>query len=133
MTRPLTGLSILIVEDEAIIGMMLTGEISDAGATPVGPVNSVADAMKVVLSRPIDLAVLDAKLVDGSADELGILLQERGIPFVVMSGYEKTILPKALANAPFIAKPVSAPLLLEALVAVATITASRVKATDAAA
>jgi DNA-binding NtrC family response regulator len=115
MTRPLDGLSIMIVEDEVIIGMMLASEIARAGGTPVGPVNSVASALKEIESRPIDLVMLDAKLVDGSGAELAACLDGRAIPYVVVSGYDKANLPNALRQAPFVAKPISLPVLVEAI------------------
>ena len=63
----LSGKSVLIVEDEFIIGLMLIKEIAGAGGTTVGPATSVADALKEIESRLVDAVILDAKLVDGSA------------------------------------------------------------------
>ena len=115
MSRPLRGTSVLIVEDEVIIGMMLFNEIADAGGSPVGPVTSVAAALKEIESQPIDVVILDAKLIDGWGADLAAYLEKRRIPFVVMSGYDKATLPKGLRKALFIAKPISLPILLEAI------------------
>jgi DNA-binding NtrC family response regulator len=115
MTQSLDGKSILIVEDEFIIGLMLQQEIAGVGGTSIGPVTSVADALKEIESRVIHAAVLDAKLADGTSAELAACLDDRGIPYVVVSGYEKTSLPMGLRRAPFIPKPVSLPLLMEAI------------------
>ena len=115
MTQPLGGVSVLIVEDEIIIGMMLHGEITQAGGIAIGPVTSVADGLKELESRVVDAVVLDAKLIDGSGAELAARLDERQIPFLVTSGYEAANLPRELRDAPFVAKPVSVPLLVEAL------------------
>jgi len=115
MTRPLGGKTILIVEDEIIIGMMLANEIACAGGTSIGPATSVAHALKEIETRSVDVVVLDAKLVDGSGAELAACLEQRRIPFVVVSGYDKANLPAALRAAPFVAKPVSLPLLIEAI------------------
>ena len=60
MTRWLGGKSVLIVEDEFLIGLMLTKEITRAGGTSLGPVTSVADALKEIESRPVDAVILDA-------------------------------------------------------------------------
>jgi DNA-binding NtrC family response regulator len=115
MTKPLRRTSVLIVEDEVIIGMMLFNEIVDAGGSPIGPVTSVAAAVKEIESQPVDVVILDAKLVDGSGGDLAAYLEERRIPFVVTSGYDKVSLPKGMKKAPFIAKPISLPILLEAI------------------
>ena len=115
MTRSLDGKSVLIVEDEFFIGLMLAEEISRAGGTSIGPATSVADALKEIESRIVDAVILDAKLVDGSGAELADCLEKRRIPFVVVSGYDREGLPTGLRSAPFIAKPVSVPLLMKAI------------------
>jgi DNA-binding NtrC family response regulator len=125
MTPSLNGLSILIVEDEVIIGMMMAAEIGRAGGTPIGPVASVAGALKAVEARPIDAVILDAKLIDGSSADLAAHLEERGIPYVVVSGYEGATLPGSLRDAPFVAKPIATPLLIETIKSLAA--ASRLR------
>ena len=80
MTPWLGGKSVLIVEDEFLIGLMLTKEITGAGGTSLGPVTSVADALKEIESRPVDAVILDAKLVDGSAADLAACLDARRDP-----------------------------------------------------
>jgi CheY-like chemotaxis protein len=130
MTRPLGGKSILIVEDEIIIGMMLANEIAGAGGTSIGPATSVARALQEIETRRVDVVVLDAKLVDGSGADLAACLEQRRIPFVVVSGYDKVNLPTALRAAPFVAKPVSLPLLIEAIECLAAAAARPVAAND---
>jgi DNA-binding NtrC family response regulator len=115
MTQSLAGKTVLIVEDEIIIGMMLNKEIACAGGTPIGPVATVADALKQIDSQRVDAVILDAKLVDGWGGDLATCLEQNRIPYVVTSGYEEGALPKELGSAPFIAKPISLPLLIEAL------------------
>ena len=114
MTRTLSGKSVLIVEDEFIIGLMLIQEIARAGGTSIGPATSVAGALKEIESQIVHAAIVDAKLADGSSAMLAGCLEERQIPYVVVSGYDKASLPRRLRNAPFIAKPISVPLLMEA-------------------
>jgi DNA-binding NtrC family response regulator len=109
------GKTILVVEDEFIIGMMLRQELERAGATAIGPLSSVADALKDIESRSVDLVILDAKLAGGSGADLVACLKERRIPYVVVSGYERASLPRELRGAPFVAKPVSMSLLMEAI------------------
>lgn len=115
MTRPLDGISVLIIEDEFIIGMMLLSEIESAGGTSVGPVTSVADALEKIESGIADVAIVDSKLADGSAADLAEALEHRGMRFVVVSGYEEANLPMGLKGAPFVPKPISVPLLIETI------------------
>ena len=122
---PVLDKSILVVEDEFIIGMMLCQELERAGAVPIGPLSSVADAVKKIEAKTVDLVILDAKLAGGSGGDLVACLKDRGIPYVVVSGYEKAGLPRELKGAPFVAKPVSMTLLLEAINVVTTASAPR--------
>ena len=115
MIQSLGGISVLIVENEMIVGMMLCDEIARAGGTSIGPVTSVAGALKEVESQIVHAVILDAKLVDGSGEDLAVCLEERRIPYVVVSGYEKANLPRRLRGAPFVAEPISLPLLMEAI------------------
>ena len=115
MIPSLGGMSVLVVEDEVIIGMMLCKEIARAGGTSIGPVTSVADALKEIEFRIVDAVILDAKLVDGSGADLAGCLEQRRIPYVVISGYDKANLPMGLRGAPFVAKPISLPLLMDAI------------------
>jgi DNA-binding NtrC family response regulator len=115
MILSLGGMSVLIVEDEVIIGMMLCNEIARAGGTPIGPVTSIADALKEIESQIVNAVILDAKLIDGSGADLAGRLEERRIPYVVISGYDKANLPMGLQGAPFVAKPISLPLLMAAI------------------
>jgi DNA-binding NtrC family response regulator len=115
MTRWIDGKSVLIVEDEFIIGLMLLQEIARAGGIAIGPATSVAGALKEIESRIIDLVILDAKLVDGSGADLTASLEVRRIPFVVVSGYDEANLPRALRSAPFVSKPIAMPVLMEAM------------------
>ena len=112
---PLAGMSVLIVEDEIIIGMMLANEITLAGGTAIGPMNTVASALKEIESGVVNAVILDAKLVDGSGADLAASLEKRRIPYVVVSGYDRENLPQGLRRAPFMAKPISMPLLVEAI------------------
>ena len=132
MTQLLGGLSILVVEDEFISGLMLCNEIGSVGGTAIGPVNSVVEALKEIEAQTIDLAILDAKLVDGSGADLAARLAERQIPYVVVSGYEKANLPVVLRAAPFVSKPISMSLLLEAIETVAMVSERRLAALAAA-
>jgi CheY-like chemotaxis protein len=115
MSHSLHGTSVLVVEDEIIIGMMICNEVALARGVAIGPVTSVAAALEKIESQLVDAVILDAKLADGSAEELATCLTDRRIPYLVTSGYERENLPGPLRSAPFAAKPISVPLLVEAL------------------
>lgn len=97
---------ILVVEDEGILGMEIEHALVGAGYRVEGPVTSGAAARaRLDACRP-DFAVVDARLDDGFCEELAVALGQRGVPFVVCSGWTDLPAPTALAAAPRLTKPV---------------------------
>jgi DNA-binding response OmpR family regulator len=64
--RMLQGRRVLVVEDEALIGMLLEDELLEAGAEVVGPACSVKEALELIDQVAADgglsAAVLDINL-----------------------------------------------------------------------
>ena len=115
MTGWLRGKKVLIVEDEILVTMMLSDEISRAGGTPIHPAVSVAEALTTLDSESVDLVLLDMKLRDGWSTEVAARLDRNQIPYVLVSAYTEEDLPKALRGRAFVGKPISLPLLMEAI------------------
>lgn len=59
-------MNILIVEDEAIIALSMTDELSDAGHYVVGTAGSCRSALQLASSERPDLALVDMYLADGT-------------------------------------------------------------------
>jgi DNA-binding NtrC family response regulator len=78
---------ILIVEDEAIIGMALSHAVQQAGGEVVGPASTVKAALNFLQTRPISGAILDVNLADGVVTPLVERLRERGIPLIIQTAY----------------------------------------------
>jgi DNA-binding response OmpR family regulator len=84
---------VLVVEDEALVAMLVEDVMLDAGAMVVGPAASVEEALRLIDAAESDgglsAAVLDLNL-DGEAvlpvaDRLAAL----GVPFVFATGYDE--------------------------------------------
>ena len=87
MQRPtLKGRSILIVEDEPLIVMDITQAFEGTGAA-LTTTNSLHQAMVLVEHDGLSGAILDHSLGDGDSSLLYERLRERGIPFLIYSGY----------------------------------------------
>jgi two-component SAPR family response regulator len=106
----LAGCKVLIVEDEMLVAINYCQGLSAAGAEIVGPFNSVAQALKCVETAKIDVAVLDYALTDETSDPLQTALEDRGIPFVVLTGYPR-VLVRRHAQQKVLTKPISPELL----------------------
>ena len=103
---PGTPRSILIVEDEPLIAMMLEDFLETLGHKVVASCDSVDDALGHVESGGFDVAILDVSLKDGRqvwpvADRLAAA----GTPFVLATGGHVEPPPPAHADAPILAKP----------------------------
>jgi DNA-binding NarL/FixJ family response regulator len=84
---PLSGISVLIVEDEFLIAVEAQRIVEEAGAVCGFPVNSVETARRHLATQPaVDIAVLDMRLGDEDGGALMADLSDRGIPFVIASG-----------------------------------------------
>ena len=84
--RTLAGRLILIAEDEALISMEIESTFKAAGAR-VRICTTVADAMAVAADADLVAAVVNHVLEDGETSPVCARLTERGIPFVLFSGY----------------------------------------------
>ena len=104
MTK-LAGRRILIVEDEALVAMLVEDALLDAGAEVVGPVATVAEAMALLDTAAPDAAVLDLNLAGETSTPVADVLATRGVPFVVATGYGAEGLPPGHASVPVLAKP----------------------------
>jgi DNA-binding response OmpR family regulator len=87
MQRPsLEGRSILIVEDEPLIVMDITQAFEATGAA-LTTTNTLKHALILVEHDGLSGAILDHALGDGNSSLLCRRLKERGIPFMIYSGY----------------------------------------------
>jgi DNA-binding response OmpR family regulator len=103
MQRPrFHGRSILVVEDEPLIVMDITQAFELTGAE-VTSTNTLRHALLLAEDDGLSAAILDHALGDGDSSELCARLKERGIPFMIYSGYEK--LEGACKGAPHVNKP----------------------------
>ncbi len=102
----LLGHTVLVVEDNFIIGEDIAGLIADEGGSVIGPVPSLAEAIDVVSRTPgIDVAVLDVRLGNSAVYPLAAILRRNDVPFVFYSGEAPGSLHPDYRAEPFIAKP----------------------------
>ena len=97
--------SILIVEDEPLIAMMLEDFILSLGHEVSGNCDSVGTALKEIAQSDFDLAILDVNLKGENVWPVATALREKGTPFVLASGGHVDPPPAEFKNAPMIEKP----------------------------
>jgi len=96
---------ILVVEDEALVAMLVEDALEDAGFGVIGPVRSVAQALEVLEAERPDAAVLDLNLAGENSVSVADALVALGIPFVVATGYGAAGLPAGHRGVPVLPKP----------------------------
>ncbi len=80
-------LSILIVEDEPLIAMMLEDFVDALGHSVAGTADNVDEALARVAGGGFDVAILDVRLRGGEASwPVADALTDRGISFLLATG-----------------------------------------------
>lgn len=108
--------NILVVEDEALIGLGLAAMLENAGFDVIGPAGNLRTAMALLDRHDCALAILDINLGRGETSEpLAQRLKDAGIPFFVTSGYLADSQPAIFDEVPSFPKPVRARSLVAAV------------------
>jgi DNA-binding response OmpR family regulator len=120
MSMSFAGRRILVVEDEAVIALMLSDELDELGFATIELTYSLASALVAATDRPPDVALLDLHLTNGLSLPIAQVLARRGIPCVFMSGDFEAESTLGLAKGSVLLKPFSPQQLRAALTAALT-------------
>lgn len=99
------GPRILVVEDEAIVSMLIEDVVAEMGGRVVGPAGRLDEALALAAAEPLQAAVLDINLAGSPVYPAAELLARRGIPFLLVTGYEIRHLPPERRHRPMLQKP----------------------------
>lgn len=106
----------LVVEDSFLLGLQMKTDLEQLGMEVLGPVPSVQAAIDMIDQNPVDAAILDINLGNETSFPVAHALQERGIPFVFITGYDDMILDdKLLEGHALFRKPIRMDTLCEAV------------------
>ena len=106
---------ILIVEDETLVAMNIEDVLTEEGCEVVGPASRLDVAIRLAREERIDAAVLDVTIRGGQVFPVAEILMDRGIPFVLASGYGDWALPERLKGQSRLTKPFSSEELLRSM------------------
>jgi CheY-like chemotaxis protein len=107
--NPLQGLRLFVVEDDALIAMMIEDILEDLGCTLVGLAGTLSQALSHVddLTVNADGALLDVNLGGGeNSYPFAEALVEAGVPFIFTTGYAPDFLEQRFPQAPILPKPI---------------------------
>ena len=105
-TSPLLGKHVLLLEDNLIVALEAEDLLRALGAASVTAVSSIAGAILVCDSTPIDFAVLDINLGFENSFSFAERLRDAGISFIFASGYgDKRQTGESRIAEPIVSKP----------------------------
>jgi PAS domain S-box-containing protein len=97
---------VLVVEDEALVGIMIQECMTELGFQIVGPVCTASDALAAAKAGDFDAAILDINLGDGMVYQVAEILARRHVPFVFVTGYDADSVDSRFRGIPVLQKPV---------------------------
>ena len=103
-----TGARVLVVEDEAMIRMLLEDMLDELGYTIAAQAGGIEDALHAANNASFDVAILDLNLNGQTVIPVAEALDARGTPFVFATGYSDISVPEAFRNRPMLKKPFQA-------------------------
>lgn len=101
----LRGCRVVVVEDNALLGMELERLLAELGCRVVGSAGRLEAATRLCADVPFDVALLDINLNGNNTLALAESLQARGQVFVLTTGYGTRGVPQSLRAAQLLEKP----------------------------
>jgi len=100
--------SVLVVEDEYLIRMLLEDMLADLGYDVIAAVGTVAEASDLAAKGQFNAAILDVNLDGQEIFPVADILAGRSLPFVFVTGYGERSLPDRYRDRPALQKPFQA-------------------------
>lgn len=104
-SRAADSTKVLVVEDDAIIAMMVEDMLSDLGCVIVATAGKLEPALALAETLSFDLAMLDVNLNGKESFPIAEVLTRRGVPFVFATGYGARVTASRYRDAPTLQKP----------------------------
>ena len=112
MDAILKGRWILLVEDQPLVVLDIADALKRAGASVLSAV-TLQEGLRLAEHQDLSAAILDFALREGDTAVLCTRLTERGIPFIVYTGYDQVN--DACRAGVIVAKPAAPDILLVTL------------------
>lgn len=99
---------VLVLDDEMLVAMMLEDMLADLDYEVVGPFATLEDGLEAANAESLDGAIIDLNLGRGVfSTPVAEVLRERGVPFLLATGYGANEQTEALGHAGLLGKPFS--------------------------
>ncbi len=105
--HPCANRSVLVVEDEAVISMLIEDMLGELGCGDIRCVGTLKAGLAAIEAKHPDLVILDVNLGGTPAFPIAERLAAAGVPFLFTTGYGAAGLPPEWAGRPVLQKPFS--------------------------
>jgi CheY-like chemotaxis protein len=99
------GRRVLVVEDEAMVAMLVEDMLTELGHSVVGPAMRLDQALPLAREAEFDFAILDVNLGGQLSFPVAEVLRARGIPFIFATGYGRNGVEEAYRDTITLMKP----------------------------
>ena len=96
---------VLLVEDSPVVAPFTADLLGELGYTVVGPAPNIANARELIETEPLDAAVMDVHIRGERVFPMCEMLDAKGVPFILTSGYADWQVPEKWADRPKLQKP----------------------------
>jgi CheY-like chemotaxis protein len=97
--------AIFLVEDEALIRMMIIGMLDELGHNVVAEAGNIQEGMVLAETAEFDVALLDINVGGESIVPIAEIIRGRGLPFLFITGYAQIGLSEPFVEQPVLQKP----------------------------
>jgi CheY-like chemotaxis protein len=101
----LHGLTVIVVEDEMMVSLLLEDMLGTLGCDNVMHASSVSSALSELAQSQPDVAILDVNLGSEMVYPVAEQLNRAGVPFVFTTGYGRGAIKLEWAARPCVQKP----------------------------
>jgi CheY-like chemotaxis protein len=115
LEEPEAKATVLLVEDEPLVALMIEKLIGSLGHAVAGPYVTLAQARDAVDGEDFTGAILDINLAGELVFPIADVLARRRVPFVFTTGYGPEHIPPRFSHIPCLSKPLEAHMLSQFL------------------
>ena len=97
--------SVFVVEDEALIRMMIIQMLEELGHRVVAEAGTLTEGLRLAETAEFDLALLDINVGGYNCESIAQIVERRGLPILFVTGYASTGLPPPFSDRRVLQKP----------------------------